>query len=175
MLNTPDFVLDPYKRYKAETQKVDTRLFKTASDWTPYTPPNLYQSKRKWHKRSDPSFTKIPIIEFSLLAQTIAGADLPIKIPRGILHSLKNAIEKRKRCAEWCSKQAWDELHEQSNLGHPHFIAVFVEVFDFPSASLTRYIESKNNEEPEVSPLQDSNLFGNFDIEESMSDDEVGQ
>jgi hypothetical protein len=71
-------------------------------------------------------------------------------------------------------KTSRDEMYEQSNLGHAHFIAVFVEVFDFPSASLTRYVESKNNEEPEVSPLQDSNLFGNLDIEASMSDDEVG-
>jgi hypothetical protein len=68
---------------------------------------------------------------------------------------LKNVVEKQKKCAEWFAKQAGDEFYEQSNLGHAHFIAIFVEVFDILSASLTRYVESKSNEEPEVNPLQD--------------------
>jgi hypothetical protein len=42
MLNTPDFVLNSYKRHKAKTQKVVTRLFKIASDCTAGASPNLY-------------------------------------------------------------------------------------------------------------------------------------
>jgi hypothetical protein len=100
MLNTPDFVLDSYKRYKVETQKVVTWLFKTVSECRPDTSPHRYHLKRNTHKRNDPSVTKIPLNEFSLLAQTIASADSPIEVPRGILQSLNSFIGKRKKCAE---------------------------------------------------------------------------
>jgi hypothetical protein len=62
----------------------------------------------------------------------------------------------------------------KKQLGHAFSIAVLVEVFDILSASLTIYFESKSNEEREASSLEDSNVFGNLDIEESMLDDEVG-
>jgi hypothetical protein len=94
MIDLPDFVLDSYKRYKDETQKVVTWLGETACAYTPQVSQQTSNVKKKSRKKAPEPVTKIPLQEFATLAQTIFDASPPVQVRRGILHSLRKVIAK---------------------------------------------------------------------------------
>jgi hypothetical protein len=178
MVSTPTFLLDSYKRYKAETQTFVSWIAETArksGQQISSESGNLPIKKSKSKKVQPPTVTKIPLPEFINLATAISESDPAIEIPNRILQTLKFVIAKRQKCADWFAQQAGDESHEQDNQGHAHFIKIFEQVLVILSpqnGTITdpmkhASVEDDENDAPFI------NSFAGLEVEDALSEDDA--
>jgi hypothetical protein len=178
MVSTPTFLLDSYKRYKAETQIFVSWIAETARECGQQINSesgNIPNKKSKSKKAQPPTVTKIPLPEFLNLATAISEAEPAVKIPSRILQTLNFVIAKRQKCADWFAEQAGDESHEQDNQGHVHFIKIFEQVFDILSPKNGTTTDPKKHASVEYSEkdVEFINSFAGLEVEDALSEDDT--
>ncbi|CZR63378.1 uncharacterized protein PAC_13275 [Phialocephala subalpina] len=172
MIDIPDFVLDSYKRYKLQTQKVVTWLGQTGtcSRSNPQPQPETQPSTKNSKKTPAETTETIPVQDFVPLAQSIVDTDPAITIPRNILHSLRSVIGKRKKCAEFYAQIEGDTTHQRENEKHAYFVGVLEKVFDILIAKAASQSSKSATSEATVAAF--ANSFSSLTIEDTFSDND---
>lgn len=181
-VSTPNFLIDSYQTYKAETKEVTAWLNKSARQIRNGVLPGSSSTRRRPKKANKHEVTlteeeeTLKLSEYVSLARVISQADTPVEVPKNVLQNLRSIIGKRKKFSNWFSKQVGDGAHESSNDRHRHAISIFEQVLKFLSgkaASLPADADSNGEKKSASQHLNEGlNSFAALDVEDSPSDDE---
>jgi hypothetical protein len=184
-------LVDTYRKYKKGTENVVQWLAETArstgavedlfrdgaQDAVPATGGRLKGKARKAAKMSGSttrtSTFRVPIRSFTTLAKAIANA-AGLEVPGSFFTTIRAVIRGRKECARWylMNQEDANDVMEENNKGHQHFIETLENVLDVLQAKqLKMKLPTFQNNVPNTRKV--TNIFECLKLEEPISSEDI--